>query len=138
VAEVERFRCVEFRVIVPFGVVFSLVIFVAVVLAGAAWFAVVPGVLLAFFGSWFLLGTFEAAIGPDNLVTFRAVARQKRVYIEHIQRVERSSGQASDSWTFHFKEGSATLSGNAGKSLALRLRQLDPRFLTIAEDGPLW
>jgi hypothetical protein len=121
----ERFRCVGWFVVVPFGVVFGAVWLLVAALNGS-WSSLMGVLLLVAFGYIFLFVPFEATIGPDRLVTFRAVARQVTCFVEDVQFIERQHGGAGTFWKVHFIGGSSGLDGDAGEQLAGRLCQLNP------------
>ena len=132
---VERFRSVEWLIVVPFGSVFGIVLFVAFAVQGTWTGVVVAGVVEAGFLYFLLFAPFDVTIGSDHLVTFRALARQKCFYAEDVRRIERVMGKTADGGgpylKVEFVGGSTQFpAGDAGKRLARRLCELNPRIET--------
>ena len=123
-SDVERFRNVPWYPVVLCGV-FLIVAPLELVVNGLWSFLVVVGVV-AFFACGFVLFPFEATVGPDGVVTFRAVFRRRTFYIEDVQRIERDDIAGAAFWRVRYVGGVSGIFGNAGRSLAQRLCQLNP------------
>jgi hypothetical protein len=133
VAEVERFRSVPWLAFATGFVVLVVVLLVSVFDSLGSGVVGFGAVAVAMFALILLVTPFCATIGPGRLVIFRSVGRQKRVSVDDIRRIQKRKSDYADTWRFYFDGGWRQVAGDAGKSLAQRLCQLNPNITTYPD-----